>query len=147
MLKILGLILLVLAFTMLGFFFSFSLSNRLARLTKICRFIEETELQIRSGAELFSVFSTLGEDIGITLCGFGVEISPEHLSKKDIKLLEEFFSSLGMGDTNSQIKRCKTYALIFKKQEQQAAEQVSLKAGLYRKLGFFAGLFLAIMLI
>ena len=147
MLKIVGLILIITASTLFGFFWSVKLKNRQLRLLKLCTFLEELEIQIKSGAELKNILLASGGEVGIYIEDFGVKVSPEHLLPKDIKLLEDFFSGLGMGDTESQIKRCSVYGLMLKNLEKSAAEQVNLKANLYQKLGFFAGLFVAVMFI
>lgn len=147
MLKIIGIVGVIAASTLLGFFFATKLKTRQTRLSKLCGFIEEIEMRITSGAELKKIIETSGENVGIYSDGYKVKISPEGLDKKDISILEEFFSFLGLGDTPSQIKRCKVYLSLLKKQEEAAAELVNTKSSLYSKLGFFAGLFISVMLI
>ncbi len=147
MLKIIGIIGIITASTLLGFFFALKLKTRQTRLSNLCSFIEEIEMRIRSGAELKKIFALSGKNVGICDDGYTVKISPENLFKEDISILEEFFSGLGLGDTESQIKRCQVYLSLLKKQEESAAELVNSKSGLYSKLGFFAGLFISVMLI
>lgn len=147
MLKALGMLLLLAVCTLAGLCFSVRLKARQRRLAALCLFIEELSDGIRTGQGLKELIGDCGEKAGITFEEFRVRLSPENLQREDISLLESFFSQLGMGDAESQIKRCETYLALLKRQENAAAEQVRLKAPLYGRLGFFAGLFLAVMFI
>ncbi len=113
------------------------------RLSEYRLLIGEISESIRAGKPLEQAAS--GELVKFR--GMEPEIKTEGLQKKDRVLLEEFFSSLGMGDTLSEIKRCEAYAEFVKKQEAEAEAQVKAKAVLYSKLGFFAGLFIAVMVV
>lgn len=147
MLKALGLLLLLGVCTLGGLCFSARLRARQRRLTALCILTEELSDGIRTGQGLKELIGENGEAAGVTFEDFRIRISPEGLQKEDVTLLESFFSQLGMGDADSQIKRCETYLPLLKRQEAAAAEQVRLKAPLYGRLGFFAGLFLAVMFI
>lgn len=147
MLKILGLIGIVAVGTLGGFFLSSSLRQRQKRIRAICLFVEELSDCIRRGVELGAVLSKRGEAAGISFEGLRAVVSREGLKTEDVAILEEFLSPLGLGDTDSQLHRCEVYLALFRRQEEAATAQVKEKAGLYGRLGFFAGLFLAIMLI
>lgn len=147
MLKFLGIVVVVVVCTLLGLYFSLRLKLRSARLSELCLFIEELENGISAGAELSSLIRDKGEAVGVFQKDFHTQISPDNLEKEDISLLEGFFSTLGMGDTASQLKRCETYLSLLRKQETAAAKSVREKASLIGKLGFFVGLFAAILLI
>ena len=71
MLKIVGLILIITASTLFGFFLSVKLKNRRLRLLKLCTFLEELEMQIKSGAELKNILLASGGDVGIYIEDFG----------------------------------------------------------------------------
>ena len=146
MLKIAGLIGIILICTLAGFLWSSGLRARQKRLQAICTFIEELSDCIRRGVSLITVVSQKGEAAGISFEGLKILISREGLKTEDITLLEEFFAPLGLGDTESQIKRCEIYLEMLRKRETAAANLVKEKSGLYGRLGFFAGLFLAIMI-
>lgn len=147
MLKIVGMILLVCACTAIGFTLSENLRIRHKKLSGFSVLLQDISDGIRTGNELSSIFK---EKSFLELTTFE-ELNPkakaEGLSSKDKQILSDFFESLGMGDTPSQITRCETYIELIKTQEKEAAEQVRAKAGLYSRLGFFAGLFIAVMLI
>ncbi len=147
MFKIVGIVVVIAVCTLLGLWFSQRLRTRQIRLRRLCLFIEELESGIGSGVPLGSLFGEKGESAGVFKRDFHTEISPDGLDKEDISLLEEFFSKLGMGDTDSQLKRCETYLSLLRKQEAAAEKNVSEKAALISKLGFFAGLFAAVLLI
>ena len=147
MLKAVGVIVLIAACTAIGFKRSENLRVRHKKLSRFSVLLQDISDGIRTGAELCNLFK---EENALELATFEKltpEARPEGLSAKDIELLNNFFEGLGMGDVASQITRCETYLELIKKQEKEAAEQVKAKAGLYSRLGFFAGLFIAVMLI
>ncbi len=147
MLKGLGLIIIVAVCTGIGFYMSSNLRERQKRLGAVCIFIEEISDRIRAGEELSRIIERYGAAAGIYVDGYGTRIARDGLNAQDISVLEEFFSNLGMGDTDSQLKRCEVYKELHKKQETTAREQVNAKSGLYGKLGFFMGLFVSVLLI
>lgn len=147
MLKIIGLILVVAAFTGVGFFRAEALRYRHLRLREICLFIEETADRIRTGEELYHIIDLCGQKAGIFVEDYHTRIDRKGLTAEDIRLAEGFFSELGMGDTESQLKRCEVYLQMLRKNEAEACVEAHTKTSLYGKLGFFAGLFAAIILI
>lgn len=147
MLKGVGLVIIIAVSTAVGFYMSSGLRERQRRLSSLCVFIDEISDRIRTGEELYRIIEASGSAVGIYAEGYGTRISPEGLEPRDITLLEEFFSRLGMGDTDSQLKRCEVYRELLMKQESAARAQVNAKSGLYGKLGFFAGLFISVLLI
>lgn len=78
---------------------------------------------------------------------FAVELKKTDLTKNDERILSEFFSGLGMGDSESQIKRCKTYYDIISNCKRDAEKDYAEKGKLYKSLGFFAGLGIAVIII
>ena len=147
MLKLAGLTGVVIIGTLVGLLFSSAMRQRQKRLGAVCLFIEELSDCIRRGMELGTILSEKGRAAGISFEGLRPVISREGLSREDAKLLEEFFTPLGLGDTDSQLKRCEVYLELLRRQEAAAIAQAKEKSGLYGRLGFFAGLFIAIMLI
>lgn len=147
MLKAVGVIVIITVCTVFGFRMSERIRARYKTLAEFCLLIGEASDRIRMGEELLHIFESkqarelvLFDQLAPTIKGVG-------LNKRDRELLEEFFASLGMGDAPSQIRRCETYLELLKKREEQAEQQAKAKASLYGKLGFFAGLFIAVMVV
>lgn len=147
MFKGIGIFLVSLSIFGVGVFKGFLYKHRYNRLKKLCVFIEEISDRIRTGEELYSIVLSSGKSAGVYIEQLGIKVERDCLLKEDISVLEEFFSSLGMGDTQSQIKRCETYLFLLRKKEEEADQMSKQKCSLYAKLGFFAGLGAAIILI
>ncbi len=147
MLKGLGIVALVMSCWGTGAYFGWRLNERRSRLSAVCLFIGELSDRIRTGANIESIISDIGKPAGISCENLEPKFDPYALSKADEKLLAEFLGGIGLGDTESQIERCRAYSEVFRRQETSAAEQAKEKSGLYGKLGVFSGLFIAVMLI
>lgn len=147
MLKLLGILIIIAASTLYGFSASARLRERQRKLGLYIRLISETEDKIRQKQSLEDIFS---EELSAELLkyeNYTVVFDKLGLLKEDIRLLEEFFASLGFGDIKSQTELCRTYKELLYKKEKEAEQECSQKAKLYSMLGFFSGLFAAVMLI
>lgn len=147
MLKAIGIITLIVVCSLVGIKLSENVKLRHKRLGQLSRFIEEIADHIRTGTALFDILNTDKARELIEVDGLNMRVRQEGLNTKDKTLLDEFFSCLGMGDTKTEINRCEVYLELIKKQEKDAEAEAKSKAGLYSKLGFFAGLFIAVVLI
>lgn len=147
MLKIFGILLLMSVSVAFGFLKANKLRLRQKRLSAIYTFIIETAERIKIGEEMEKIIETLGASAGIHKKGYNIYLSEEGLSALDISLAKEFVSSLGMGNTEYEIKRCENYSLLFKKTLSAAEIENKEKASVYRKLGIFTGLLVGIVLI
>ncbi len=147
MLKALGIVSVILACWGTGFYFGWRLKERRSRLSALKLFIGELSDRIRTGAQIEDIISSIGEAAGISYENLTPTFKTYALLDADKKLLSEFLSGIGLGDTESQVERCRVYAELFAGQETVAAEQVKEKSGLYGKLGIFSGLFIAVMLV
>ncbi len=147
MLKALGMVAVVLSCWGAGAYFGWRLKERRSRLSAVCLFIGELSDRIRTGASVKSIISDVGSSAGIFYEDLDPKFEPHALLDADKKLLDEFLGGIGLGDTVSQIERCKAYYEVFARQEISAAEKEKEKAGLYGKLGVFSGLFIAVMLV
>lgn len=147
MLKAMGIVAVILSCWGTGIYFGWRLRERKTKLSAICLFIKELSDRIRTGAPIEGIISDIGQPAGIYWKELRPDFDVYSLTKSDQKLLSEFLSEIGMGDTVSQVKRCDAYTQLFREQELRAKEQVKEKAGLYAKLGVFSGLFIAVMLV
>ena len=147
MLKAIGIIAVITVSTLIGFKLSENLRVRYKKLTDFTLLIGDISDRIRTGTAFNELIQNEKAKEIVELNGLKAIVKGEGLTSKDKVVLEDFFMSLGLGDTESEIKKCETYLSLVKKQRAEAEEQVKAKAGLYSKLGFFAGLFVAVILV
>ncbi len=147
MLKLIGVALTVITGALVGIRASEKLRQRYRKLSEYVICIGEISDGIRMGAELERIFSQPRASALFDADGYNVSVKKEWLTKEDIRLLEEFTSLLGMGDTKAQILRCSTYSQLVKKRTLEAEENMKSKSRLYSILGLFSGLFTAIIFI
>ncbi len=147
MIRIIGILLLVLVCSAYGFYKANMLFCRKKRLKELCLFIEAAENKIRLGNEMEKIVLTEGAAAGIYSENLNFYIKKENLKPADIALAEDFLGGLGMGDTVSELKRCKTYKALIKKEYINAEQEAKQKAALYQKLGVFLGLLIGIVMI
>ena len=146
-LKGVGAVSLLITGSLVGLRLSKNLELRRKTLNRFYVFIKELSSGIKTGEEIDSILeSSLSKNL-VYKEGFKIKPQPNGLKGEDIKLLTEFFSLLGMGDSQSQITRCETYGELVKKRLQNAEQEVKEKAKLYSTLGFFSGLFIVILLL
>lgn len=145
--KSLGVALIILTGTFCGLKLSGKLTARENKLKGFYLFIREISDRIKTGEELTSIYESKRAEGLITTEGFKVVLCEDALNSQDKKLLTEFFSFLGMGDTNSQISRCEIYSELLIKRLEEAEKEAKEKAKLYTSLGIFSGLFIVILLI
>ena len=94
-----------------------------------------------------SIILSIGTPAGFYMDGYNISFSKENLKQSDILLAEDFIKGLGMGDTESELKRCQTYKELFEREYKDAQQQTREKGALYGKLGIFIGLLFGIVLI
>ncbi len=147
LLKTLGIVALILVCTATGFYLSVRLRRRKERLAAFCELIGKISDGIRIGQSLPEIFSREGKALDITIENEKTHFPTDYLYAEDKQLLFDFFSHLGLSDTPSQIKRCSAYHSLLLKHLRSAEKDASEKAPLYSKLGFFAGLFISVLVV
>lgn len=147
MLKAVGIFTIIAVCTLAGFKLSDGIKARHKKLTGYCILLEEISDRIRTGTELFEILKDEKASELVEINGLEMRASKGCINTKDRSILDEFFEGLGLLDKKSEINRCKTYLELIKKQEKSAENEVKSKAGLYSKLGLFAGLFIAVVLV
>lgn len=146
-LKGVGAVSLLLTGMLVGFRFSRQLEVRKRKLNRFYLFSRELLGGIKTGEEIDSILESSTAKNLIYQDGINIKPDPAGLKNDDVKVLTEFLSLLGMGDTESQILRCETYSELIKKRLQNAENEVKEKAKLYSTLGFFSGLVIVILII
>ena len=150
LIKMVGFCFIVGATTLFGISLSKDLKNRLQSLSWFLNLTDEIAEKIRySSAELpqiirgsyhYDTYLSVDEPFSIRLKNTG-------LDTEDKRTVEEFFAGLGLGDSESQIKRCGIYKRQLLRRFEDADKQYTEKSKLYKKLGFLGGLSIVIILI
>lgn len=101
-----------------------------------------------TGEEIYDIVNTLcGKDMFLTLeKPFRVKIKDSFLDTYDLEALYEFFGELGRLDCEAEIKRCEMYSLIISDRYKRAHKEYLDKNKLYKMLGLFSGLSVAIII-
>lgn len=102
-----------------------------------------------TSAELYDIVNTImGSNDYLELSQpFSVTIKHCGINDEDMRTVRDFFSELGMGNAESQIKRCNIYSEIFKGKYSEALAEYNEKSKLYKMLALFSGIALSIILI
>ena len=77
---------------------------------------------------------------------FSIKVNEDYLKASDLTLLNEFFDGLGEGEIETEVSRCKMYSDLLKEAHDSARHEYFEKSRLYKMLGLFAGLTIAIII-
>ena len=146
MLKIIGAVLTVAVGAAFGMRASDKLRLRYKKLLAHSLFISEASDMMRMGATLSEIYTLPSAETLIAAESYTAAVMEEGLRSADIRLLSEFYASLGMGDTEAEIARCSTFLKIMEKRLSEAEQDMKSRSRLYSLLGVFSGLFVAILL-
>ena len=146
MLKIIGAVLTVAVGAAFGMRASDKLRLRYKKLLAHSLFISEASDMMRMGATLSEIYTLPSAEMLIAAESYTAAVMEEGLRSADIRLLSEFYASLGMGDTEAEITRCSTFLKIMEKRLSEAEQDMKSRSRLYSLLGVFSGLFVAILL-
>jgi stage III sporulation protein AB len=146
MLKIIGAVLTVAVGAAFGMRASDKLRLRYKKLLAHTLFISEASDMMRMGATLSEIYTLPSAETLIAAESYTAAVMEEGLRSADIRLLSEFYASLGMGDTEAEIARCSTFLKIMEKRLSEAEQDMKSRSRLYSLLGVFSGLFVAILL-
>ena len=150
LIKVIGFCFIVCATTLFGISLSKDLKGRMQSLNWFVNLTDEVAEKIRySSAELPQIVRSIyNYDTYLSVDEpFRVYLKNTGLDNDDNRMIEEFFAGLGLGDTESQIKRCGIYKRQLLRRYENADRQYTEKSKLYKKLGFFGGLTIVIILI
>lgn len=148
--KVIGVFLLVFCTTLVGVGLSKGFKNRLRDITWYSTALECISGRIAyTNQELGGILSALaGSDNYYEIeAPFKVTLKKTCLKKEDEELILEYFSNAGMSDSESERRRCKYYQKELETIRQRLQNETAEKSKLYRLLGFFTGLAVAIIII
>lgn len=162
MVKCFGLILIVLCGFGVGYYLSRRLKIRYDFLTAFKDFLSTLEINLRfKNTEIFSLVKSSAPDMlkiffkesrenNFQLywsdCVSGVPKSFA-LKNDDISLISEFGKLLGTTDIDGQINHINLYKELIDKNINNSFEELKAKSKLYKLLGIFAGLTIALLLL
>ena len=145
--KLSGLIIIFASSAGFGFYNSYKLKMREKKLHKIICSMTELKERIKAGAgeigelvnKSFGEIAELSQD--------GVKLDTEWLLKSDTELLEEFFTDIGMTDSEAECERAELYTALMQKQCNDAEKRCGELCRLYGTLGVLGGLFICVFLL
>ncbi len=147
--KVVGLCFTVAAGFLAGLYFSAKLKSRLDALNWYIKLSEKLADKIRySGAETPKIVSSVSgcEKFYTVDFPFTVTLKSNGLQAADEILVNDFFTELGSGDTETEIKRCTLLKKELLSKRGTAEKEYKEKGKVYKSLGFLSGLALAIIL-
>ncbi len=150
LIKISGLVFIVSATTLFGIELSLRLRRRVGAINWYIKAVSEIGEKIRyTSAELAPIIGSIYDHQKYLIVDepFSVSLRETGLDDADKQIVNEFFSGLGSGDTEEEIKRCSLYKRTLEKQLTFAEKAAAEKSRVYKMLGFFGGLGIAIILI
>lgn len=145
LIKALGLIFVFLSSSAFGMAKANKLSLRAEKLRRITGGLNMLAEHIRiGGREVERLIPLCFKETEISfLCG-KYSINNEYLEPVDIKLLDEFFSQLGYGDSESEYKRTIGFVKMIDKQFRDAVKLKTEQGRLYKTMGVTVGVGLCI---
>ena len=159
MLKMMGIVLLCVAVSLIGVVYCIKLKSRIKYLELLLKFSNQFSDEIRYHKEnIFKLFDKYGQ----RELAFLKEISPGNISsadelhrvilssgidKRDVFEVADFCMRLGASDTEGQISHCKYYKDRFSSMLSEARDEYLNKGKLYRTLMFFGAAALFIILL
>lgn len=150
LIKFLGLCLIITATTVVGINKSRELSVRVFTLEWYVKATGLIADRIRySGDELTKVLLSLPEHQKYFSISspFKVELKNNGLNTDDENAVQSFFGSIGLGDTEKQLNICSLYGKELSIRLDDARKDLSEKSKVFKSLGFFIGLGIAIILV
>lgn len=147
--KTIGLILIFLTGALGGFYIAFKNENELKNLNLFISYILELRNRILyNGGEIEELIRKIfvKKEL-ITLNDGKILISDRVVRKKDLKILEEFFTKLGSTEQSSEIARADLCLSRLKESQKELSAEISEKSRLYRILGVSFGILGCILVI
>lgn len=146
--KIVGILVLIFACSLLGIYKANALKKRVYKLSSICVSLSKLAQLIHNGAGELTKLLPLSfeEDVLCVTDNFPI-LDMTFLEKTDIELFEGFLKEIGLSDSETEYGRVLTYKSLFENQTEQAKKKSDELSKLYSSLGFLTGVAISIFLI
>ena len=149
--KLYGIILLILSFTMLGFYMSYKLRKRKTDISDILLFLNKLSTAIRyRTADIYTLINECTQGCLLSLNDqkdLITAVDKLAINKDEQRLLRAFFKEFGKSDIDGELSRIEYYKHIFTEQYEAAKSEIESKSKLYKMSGLFSGLAFAVILI
>ena len=145
--KFLGFFLIFSVCAALGVLKSLSLKERALTLNTYQKALHTLAERVRADSRELSVLLPICFEQKALFRQNSIIFDKEHLTKADIALLEEFFSSLGKGEKQAEYERIKLFCTLLQNAQGEADSEYQKSGKLYRTIGVLAGIGICIFLI
>ena len=145
--KILGIFIIFSVCAVFGVLKSLSLKERTLALGFYLKGLHSLAERVRADSRELSILLPLCFEERVLFRGNSIVFAGEYLKKTDIALLEEFFTTLGKGDKQSECERIWLFCTLLEKVKHEADAEYRKSGQLYRTIGVLAGLGICIFLI
>lgn len=143
-----GLALVLLTSTFLGFKKTAALKNRAQKLGQVCAGLSNMAHLIQNSAgELESILKTCFDNGILDFTSKGCSLNENFLEVQDVTEFNNFINSIGVQDSQSEYRRTIGFITVFEKKAQEAQKNYCELSKLYNTLGFLIGLSICIFLI
>lgn len=150
LIKIIGIVLVFLCFTMFGFYQSYKLNRRKRSVADILLFLNKLSTAIRyRTSDIYTLVDDCSHGCLLPLKNkkeYLKAVDELNLYKDERKLLKAFFTEFGKTDVDGELSNIEYYKHIFAEQYQTAKSEIEKKSKLYRMSGLFTGLAFAVIL-
>lgn len=152
---------------MTGFYLSQTLKRRIKLFETLALLSENIALHIRyNSCDIFSVLQTEQKTLkseltdtitqylaqGNTVAESFIQSTQQQTYKyvlhaEDKEIIRQFGSKLGASDTEGQLNHCEYFKTLFSEKAKRLQQESIVKGKLYRSLGFFSGMAIAVVVI
>ena len=142
--KLFGSVTVILATGTAGYMKSYELRRRARKLAALCRGLTVLKERIRMGGGEIERLVTESFENGLITADGGFSVDGRWLDKKDIDLLYEYLTDIGMTDTESEYNRTEGYIKLLAKNREEAEERCGELCRIYNAAGLLGGIFICI---
>ena len=142
--KLFGSLMVIAASCAAGYMKSYELRQRGRRLTELCRGLSSLKERMRMGCGEIERLVTESFENGIIKANGGFTVDGRWLDKKDVSLIHEYLTDIGMTDSDSEYNRSELYIKLLSKNRDEAEEKCAELCRVYNAAGLLGGIFICI---
>lgn len=134
--KLFGSLMVIAASFAAGYMKSYELRQRGRRLTELCRGLSSLKERMRMGCGEIERLVTESFDSGLIKADGGFSVDGRWLDKKDVSLIHEYLTDIGMTDSDSEYNRTELYIKLLSKTAMRRRKNVRSFAAFIMRRGF-----------
>ena len=142
--KLCGSVMVVAASFTAGYMKSYELRQRRRRLADLCRGLTSLKERIRMGGGEIERLVTESFKNGLIKADGGFSVDGRWLDEKDVALIYEYLTDIGMTDSESEYNRTELYIKLLSKNRDEAEEKCVELCRVYNAAGLLGGIFICI---